>query len=214
MTTDAIFDSLLAQPDVEFAVLNTLETWLPTMLGVIERRHSLPAGTLRKPPGRDSYIGGIDHESWTQDLCPMVIAVVNPTGNAERVATGYGQWFEIEVSTTHIEDTEDEARVMAGRVGTAVMGALVQNGSLGGVASRTELVSSPTVELADPDQRRVVRSLTIFHAFVDGLANENAGTNTPTPTGSPQYPGTPDAPFADWPVVVTPSVTLVAEPPQ
>jgi hypothetical protein len=175
--TDAIFGSLRGPTDVERAVLNTLKTWLPTMLRVLERREGLARGTLRPPPG-------------------------------------YGQWFEVEVSTTHIEETEDDARVIAGRVGVAVMAAIIQNGSLGGLASRTELVSAPTVAFTDPDKRRVAQSLTTFHVFVDGLVSENAGTNTPTPPDSPQYPGNPTDPFHDWPVVVTPSVTLVAEPPE
>lgn len=212
--TDAIFGSLRGHPDVEAAVLSTLRTWLPTMLRVRERRLTMPPGTLRDPPGADSYIGGIDHENWEQDLCPMVIVVVNPTGNAERNSGSYGQWFEVEVSATHIESTEDESRVMAGHVGVAVMAALTQNGGLGGFASRTELASAPRVEFVDPDQRRLTRSITVFHVFVDGLVSENAGTNTPTPAASPQYPGSPTQPFTDWPTVVTPSVTLVAEPPQ
>jgi hypothetical protein len=212
--TDAIFGSLRGPTDVERAVLNTLKTWLPTMLRVLERREGLRRGTLRPPPGHDSYIGGIDHENWDQDFCPMAIVVVNPAGDAERTSHGYGQWFEVEVSTTHIEETEDDARVIAGRVGVAVMAAIIQNGSLGGLASRTELVSAPTVAFTDPDKRRVAQSLTTFHVFVDGLVSENAGTNTPTPPDSPQYPGNPTDPFSDWPVVVTPSVTLVAEPPE
>jgi hypothetical protein len=214
VTTDNIFGPLRGNADVEFAVLNTIETWLPTMLRVLERRHELPAGLLREPPGRNSYVGGLDFESTQADICPMVIVVVNPTGTAERNSASYGQWFEVEVGTIHIEDTEDEARVMAGHVGTAVMSAVLQHGSLGGLATRTELVSAPVVEFVDPDKRHFSRSRTTFHIFVDGLANESAGPSTPTPPDSPQHPADPDGPWTDFPTVVSTPVTLVAEPPE
>jgi hypothetical protein len=214
MTTDNIFGSLRGTPDVEFAVLNTLETWLPVMLRVLERRHSLPAGTLREPPGRSSYIGGTDLTSWREDICPMVIAVVNPTGQTEHNSAGYGQWYEVEVGTIHIEASEDEARVMAGHVGTAVMASLAQHGSLGGLATRTNLISAATVELPDPDERVVSRSRSMFHVFIDGLVDDTAGPNTPTPPDSPQYGGDPDAPWTDRPVVLSTPVTLVAEQPE
>ena len=103
---------------------------------------------------------------------------------------------------------------MAGHAGTAVMAAIVQHGSLGGLATRTKMTSAPSVSFIDPDKRRLARSLTTFHVFVDGLADDSAGTSTPTAPDSPQYPGNPDDPFGDWPTVVNPSVTLVAEPPQ
>lgn len=212
--TDTIFGSLRGTPDVEFAVLNTIETWLPTMLRVIERRHDLPAGTLREPPGRHAYKGGIDFDSWQEDRCPMIIAVVNPTGTTERNADGYGQWFEVEIGTIHIEDSEDEARVMAAHVGTAVMAAIGQHGSLGGIATRTELVSAPVTEFPEPDKRRLTRSRTTFHVFVDGLMSDSAGPNTPAPPDSPQYPGDPDAPWHDYPVVTSTPVTVVAEQPE
>lgn len=212
--TDNIFGSLRGTPDVEFAVRNTIETWLPYMLRVLERRHDLPAGTLREPPHPHSYRGGLDFETWKEVDCPTIIAVVNPTGKTERNSAGYGQWFEVEIGTIHIEGSEDEARIMAGHFGTAVMAAIAQHGSLGGIATRTELVSASVVEFPEPDKRRLTRSRTTFNVFVDGLVDDHAGPNTPTPPDSPQYPGDPDSPWPDLPVVTSTPVTLVAEQPE
>lgn len=210
--TDAIFGPLLGLPDIEKAALNQLEAWLPEMLSVVERVKGMPVGTLHRPPSPDSYYGGLDFLSIQKDRLPAVIVGVQPTGSTERTAGLYGSWFEIQVGVAIMTEDEHESRMMAGYYGIAVSAAVVQHGSLGGISSRTEMVGAPAVEFIEDDKRRLVLSRTTFHAYVDGLVDESAGTNTPTPQQAPEYSGSPDQPYGNRPVVTSTPVTLVAEP--
>lgn len=211
--TDAIFGPLLGTPTVESAVLNTLEAWLPAMLRVVERRHTLSAGLLRDPPGRNSYVGGIDFDSWQEDLCPMIIAVCKPLGAADRSPAGYGQAFSVEVGAVVFTETENESRVMAGHYGTAIMAAIAQRGDLGGIAAHTRLASAPIVEFIDPEARRLVLVRTPFESYIPGLVDELAGPKTPLPADSPQYGGTPGAPWSDAPAHTSTKVTVTGHMP-
>lgn len=206
--THPIFGPLVGQPTVEAAVLETLEAWLPYMLRVLERRLSLPPKTLTAPPGHTSYFGGLDFESWVDEDLPTVIAVVNPTGQADRTTEGYSQFFEIEVGVIVNTESEDESRALAGHIGTAVAVALPQHGDLGGIASFTRLVSAAVLEFPEADQRTLVRARIAFAAYVTGLVNDLAGPRTATPPDSPLYPDDPDAPFGDWPAHTETNVTV------
>lgn len=197
--TDAIFGPLTGTPQIEFAVLDTLEAWVPFMLKVLERRLGVQRDTLLAPPGRNSYKGGIDLDSWEGHCLPNIVAVVKPTGEADRNMSGYSQMFEVTVAPVVEAETEDEARILCGHIATAVMASLAQHGNLGGIASNTTLISAPVPEFPDPAQRTVVRAPMAFSVYVEGLVDPLAGTGTDLPPDSPQYPDDPDGPFEDWP---------------
>jgi hypothetical protein len=208
-----LFETLVGQPTVELATIGVLRAWLPIYLAEVERQHSLTAQTLTRPPVPESYVGGLDFLGWQEDRCPTVIVVANPVGEPERTASaGYSQAFEVQVSAVVIGDSEDEARALAGHYGTAIQGAIVQQGSLGGLAQRTVMTAAPRVEFQDPDQRRLAVAAATFHTFVDPIVSEDAGPDTTTPPDSPHYGGSPDAPFTDWPTVQTPHVSVTAQP--
>lgn len=196
--TDAIFGPITGTPQVEFAVLDTLEAWVPFMLRVLERRLDVPRDTLIAPPSRASYRGGIDFESWDGDSLPNVLVVARPTGAADRSGSGYSQWFELEIAPIVITETEDESRILCGHLATAIMATIAQHGDLGGIASTTQLISAPAPEFVDPTKRTTVRAPMTFHTYVEGLVDPIAGTLTPTPPDSPLYPGDPDEPMGDW----------------
>lgn len=212
--TDTIFGPLAGTPDVETAYLRLLQDWLPAMLYVLERQKGLPRHSIIRPPGPSSYIGGLDFDTYEQDLCPMITVVVNPTGGTERNGAGYGQWFEVQVGVSVVSESEDEARLAAGYLGIAASAAITQNGSLGGLATRTEMISAPGTEFIDSDIRRLCLSRAVYQTFVDGLVDPNSGPGTPTPPDSPYYGGKPSTPFSDPPVVSSTPVTLVAEQPE
>lgn len=197
--TDAIFGPLTGTPQVEFAVLDTLEAWVPFMLKVLERRLGVQRDTLTPPPGRNSYKGGIDLDSWDGHCLPNIVAVVKPTGEADRNMSGYSQRFEITVGPVVEAESEDEARILCGHLATAVMAALAQHEGLGGIASKTTLVSAGVPEFPDPACRTIVRTPMVFSTYVEGLVDPLAGTGTDLPPDSPQFPDDPDGPFDDWP---------------
>lgn len=213
MTYSSIFGPLRGHPQVEDSVLSTLRLWLPTYLWEAERANGLRKGTLPHPPTPKSYRGGLDFFDWEQDECPTVIAVVNPMGEPERTASiGYSQWFEIQVGAVVIDDNPDIARAIAGYYGSAVTGAILQNGDLGGMASRTVMTAAPKLEFQDPDERIDLQVAATFESLVAPIVTDQGGPAVPTPPDSPQYGGTPDAPYSNWPEVQTATATVTAEP--
>lgn len=196
--TDAVFGPITGQPQVEFAVLDLLEAWVPFMLKVLERRLGVPRDTLLAPPGRHAYKGGIDFDSWDGHCLPNIIAVVKPTGEIDQNTSGCSQWFEVDIAVIVNTESEDESRILAGHIATAVHATIAQHGDLGGIASVTEPVSAPGPEFIDGDKRTLVRSVMTFRTYVEGLVNPRAGTLTPTPPDSPLYPDDPDEPMGDW----------------
>lgn len=209
----SIYGPLAGAPQVEAAVLETLRTWLPTYLWEVERQNGLQKGTLSHPPTPESYRGGLDFLDWQQDECPCVIVVVNPTGETERTGSiGYSQWYEVQVGAVLIDDDVDAARLGSGYYGTALQGAILQQGSLGGIAARTIMTAAPKLEFQDPDERVDLQVAATFEVFVAPIATDQGGPDVPEPADSPQYGGTPDAPYGNWPTVIDPVATVTAEP--
>lgn len=213
MTYSSIFGPLVGVPQVSAAALTMLQTWLPTYLWEIERANVLVRGTIPHPPTPESFRADRDFLGWQQDECPTVIAVVNPTGETERSASaGYSQWFEIQIGAVVIDETEETAELIAGYYGTAIQGAILQNGSLGGISQRTEMTSAPRLEFQDPDERLGLQAAATFEVLVPMIVNDRIGPDAPTPAQSSQYGGAPSAPFNDWPTVRTPGLQVQAEP--
>jgi hypothetical protein len=209
--TESVFGSLLGTPNVENAVLATYRAWMVEYLAEVERQNSLPSRSLERPPTPESFHGGEDFDTWQEDLCPEVIVVCNPTGEPERSASaGYGQAYEVQVGCVVIADTEDEARIRAGYWGVASM-LLVQHGGLGGLAEWTVMTAAPKVEFPDPEQRRLLRSVTTFHVWVVPIISASAGPVGQTPKESPEYGGEPEASFKEDPTVTSIHPTVEGE---
>lgn len=199
---------LIAPWNVEQAVLATLATWLDFYLYRVEEQNGLRAGTLPRPPAPESLAGGVDFESWTEDLLPMVIVVCNPIGEPElNPSVGYSQVFAVDIGTVAGGDDENAARQRAGLYAAAVVGVLLERGSLGGFSARTRMVGSPRVSLPDPEIRLLALGECSFHLQVDGVASDQTGPTSPTPPTDPSIPPQP------WPPVTsTAGIAVSVEP--
>lgn len=213
ITTD-IYGQIITRRDVELAVITQLQNWIPAYIAEIERQAGLPSQMLPLPPDPDqSYRGGIDFETWQAAWgSPCLITVVQPMGEPERQYSNgtYLQAFEIQVAAIVQQEDEDTARQYADYYGGAVMGALLQHGSLGTfangnpVAVKTVLTGYPVVSFMTPEIRRVIRSITTVHTLVDGVLTEASGPATP--------PANPYSPPGTWPDVATVDVVIEGEP--
>jgi hypothetical protein len=76
---------LVAPWNVEQAALTTLRDHLFIYLAEVERKNGLEIGAIPRPPSDASFYGGIDFDSFQQDLTPSVI--VSATRPATRSAT-------------------------------------------------------------------------------------------------------------------------------
>jgi hypothetical protein len=209
-----VFGPLVSRGDVEAAVLAQLQSPVSGIVFYIaerERRAGLSPRTLPTPPSLMSYRGGIDFETFKRDETPLLIAVVQPTGEPERLdSTNYGQWFEVQVAAVIRDESEDEARGLADHYGIAVAACLSQNGGLGGLENvvRTRLVGFPRVEFVNPDVREVIRSVQTFRVEVDPVLAERYGPTKAQP-GPPKDPYGPPGDYTEVEDVVT---TITAEP--
>lgn len=209
---NTIYSQVVTLHDVEQAVISQLRTWIPACLAEVERQAGIAPGTIPSPPDAiNSFTGGIDFNTWSPALTPVLITVVQPVGEPEReYGNGtYLQTFEIQVATIVQEGDEDTSRAVAQFYGAAVMMALVQHGSLGTfsqtgnqVALKTVLAGYPHTIFPDPspNARRVVRSEVTVHSLIDQVVTETAGPATP-PSLPYQAPG-------DWPEVTTVATTV------
>ena len=175
-------------------------------LAEIERQHGLAARTLTQPPSPDSYYGGIDHLSWDESLLPSIIVITQPTGSPERYGDGtYGQWFESQVAAVVQGNDEDDAQMIAAHYGSALTGALLENGDLGGIADKTELAEAAKLEfLEDPATRVFARAVVTVRSFVEPIAGD---LDSPT-----NWPTDPYTPSSQPPVAETTDFVVVGEP--
>lgn len=191
--TTSLIGPLVAPWNVEQAVVETLSGWLALYVYDIERQNNLVAHTIPLPPAPESVTGGLDFESWQEDLLPMLIVVCNPLGEPERNASiGYSQLYGIDVGVVVVGDDERQARQYAGLLAAAATGALLQRGGMGGLVTRTRMVGAPRASFPDPEQRRVVLCDFRLTADVNAIVNDDAGPVDPAPPADPQPAPPPD----------------------
>lgn len=207
---------LVSGYQVEVAVLETLRTWFSEALAQLELQHGLRHKTLPRPPAPESYHGGVDFDTWRQDITPEVIVVVKPSSPPELSASaGYTQGYAVAVGCLWVgagselaENPEDEARAVAFYLGAASM-VLVQKPELGGLAERLIMTSSPEVTLPDPDTRRIAQVVTTFEVWVTSIIEENAGPVQPLPSESPEF-NEPEGPYDELPEAEKVEVKITA----
>jgi hypothetical protein len=191
-----VFGSIISRGDVERAVLRLLRTppegstypLLVYYLAERERQAGLPARTLPVPPAPESFRGTLDFTAYVQDLCPMVLAVVQPVGAPERLeGATYGQWYDVQLGAVIVGTDEDSTRALADEYAASIMAAVLQQGSLGGFAIKTDLSAAPKTEFFDPKQRRLVRSIVGFRTQVAPIVGEWGGPSRLVPLGPDPY---------------------------
>lgn len=192
----ADYAAFISRGDVERAVLGLLSeppegSTYPLLAYYLARREriaGLRPRTLPLPPAPESFRGSHDFEAYVQDLCPMVIAVVRPTGRPERKeGATYGQWFDVQVGAVVIAADEDSTRALADEYGAAVMAAMLENGKLNGFAVRTEFAAFPTTQFFDPTKRKLQRAVAGFSTYVEGVVGEWGGPTPLQPLTSDPY---------------------------
>ncbi len=207
----SIFGEIISTYDVEQAAVKTLREWTNDYLAEIERKRGLPKKTIPRPPAFESYHGGVDLESWTQDVAPEVMVICKPLGAPEiRGQGGYGQGYDLTVGCLWVgtgsalaERPEDEARAVASYLGAASM-LLVQQPTLGALSERLRMTAPPTISLPNPDRRDIALATTQFEVWVATIIEEGEG---PLALGQE-----PEEPYPEGPEVETTSETVKAEP--
>lgn len=201
----SVFGSLITGSDVEAWVTDTLQTWMATYLGEMERRTGRPGGSLQPPR---SYVTVNELVRWPEEQIPAVI-IVSP-GLADEPARhgdgGYTAGWVVDigviVSASSRQATSELAKVYA----VAVRAALLQHRSLGGRASGVSWVDESYDDLPAEQGRTLAAGLGRFHVRAKDVVNSDAGTANPVP------PPDPVIPPGDWPTVREDGVTITTKP--
>jgi hypothetical protein len=197
----ADFGPLVIEPDVDAAVLETLRTWMPTMLRVIEEERDLAPGLLRRI-GPSSYQTSVEDDDFPNPTLPAILATTAKTREAP-VKDGNGMYtvpWVVVVSAIVRGRTPAETRWLAGAFGGCVRRVLTSYGDLGGFANQTDWVAGDIRRLDDPlkKERHLAAGINEFTVFVDNVVQEFAGPEWPDAPGEiypPFDPSDPDAPY-------------------
>lgn len=172
-----------------------------------ERQLGLPAKTLPVPTGPESYRGGIDADTFPDDMLPAVHVVVTPAGPPGKVAMDtYSQAWEVVLTATcdgvGAEDEETDARITAACYGAALALLIAQNGSLGIAATNTVVTRAPDPSWVNPQTRALCRSSVTF---------ETLTAPSMTMPGTITWPADPYITPGAFPQVATVDVTVTAQ---
>ncbi len=197
--SEELYGLSFGRGELERRVIDTLRLWIIPYIADYERLNAIPPRTLPVPPTPESIHGGIDFTTFSAELFPELIVVVQPTGSVERRDPGmYGQWFSVEVSAiVMVEGDQDQTRTLADAYGTALQKLLPQQGAFGlladGVttyATRTRLYNAYGLIFPDASVRDIMRANVMVRSFLENLVDDFAGPRTP-PQDPYAVPGPP-----------------------
>jgi hypothetical protein len=205
---------------VELGVVNVLETWLEQSLSLQDQTYFGSDLILPRPPapglqlldddGNDpgdptSIHGGIDALTTDFDLMPEIIVQVQPDGEPVYFGSGdYSAEYALTIVAQIFDESELRARAFAQMYGAAIDQTILQNGSLGGVATRTRLIMPAKTEFVDTeneDDVQLLQSVSTFTVYVDSVVNDSDGLAAPVAGDTLADPDSsivpPSAPLAD-----------------
>lgn len=224
MTYTSVFGAVVSRDEIERNVLSLFSTPPPTSsyplivyyLAEVERQLGLAARTLPVPPGTNSYRGGLDYNTFTEEWAPQITVIAEPISPVEREEDGkYGCWFSIQVAALVTEGDEDSARTLADRYGAALMMCLAGNAGLGTRTDFTDgssvaftnqaiLQDAPETTFPNPRMRRLCQSTLSMRAYISPIVTE---------PGPLTFNADPYTDQANWPTITTVDIQLQAEQP-
>lgn len=204
----SLYGPIFHRGQLDHAVLNTLRTWAPAYLAAIAAQEHTALGSRPLPPIKSwAAVGRADE---APELEPPYVLVTSAGTSQDPEMDGdgiYAGWFAVAFTIEVEVNSPEQARAnyVVGLYVAALRAALVQQGSLGGIASALRWVRESYEELgvSEPDQTARAAAGAAFLVRVDELVTAGAGPLTPPDPGVP--PG-------DWPLVSDPIVHLQPQP--
>lgn len=226
--TAAPLGPMISQWQLETAVLTTISTWLETYLSAVERAvwGNETVAILPRPGAPDlqpvtdegkhdvtpsSIHGGVDFLTGSTFLMPEIIVSFAP--GADPVYFGSGDYtlgYELSVCVQTFGQDETLSRMYCQLYGQAVMALCLQQGSFGGLVTRTRLQQVPHaqfVETGNEDDSQLVQAVAIFDLYVDSSVNDQAAIAVPVDTDPITAPDPSQLP-PDWPTAETVGIAL------
>lgn len=182
------YGPLIDAGDVERAALDTIKIWLNSYLHETEDRKGLDRGFLARPR---SFARVNQLNDFEEGQLPAVL-VIAPGLSEEPVPDGEGNYrakWAVAVGTVVSARGSrggETARDLAQTYGATIRALMVQKGSLGGFATRTEWADERNDNLGVQNQRSIAVSREVFVVEVREVVNRRVGPAEPDPdTDSP-----------------------------
>jgi hypothetical protein len=179
--------------DIEQAVLQTLQAWVPFYLAEIDDQHDLDRGTTAPP--RSWSVRSTD-DRWLEEVPPaLVVACPGTIGNPERHGDGasYSAWWQVNVGVAVGGATEAGARALAGRHAAAVSLVFGQQPAMGGLCDDAVWLGVRTDVIAE--QRDVLATEVAARVRVARVLDTRG--NLPRTPPDPPTDLPPDSPVPD-----------------
>lgn len=205
MTDFSIYGRVIDGFTVKQAVRQTLQDWIVAHLAVQADRYEHAPGWFPAPRSWPKGISDFD-VSLEQQLPAIVIVQHGGQANPRRNERGeYAKTWEFDIRAAVAGATEEDAERNASVYLAAITSALVQNGTLGGLAKQTIQVGPDSYTIGTSSakaQARAQRAVygSIFAVEVRNVVSDMAGPDTPPV--DPNVPPLPPAPLETTNVTV------------
>lgn len=203
----SIFGRIVTRFDVEEAVRENLELWLPTYMAEVARQKAIDPTKLVAP--RKPYRTRSNFTQFTAADLPLVAIVsAGIGGQPERRGDGaHTAHWAVGVGTV-FEAPGDTARELSGIAGAAIRALMVQHSEQGGIdvdgtpgiASETQWVDERYDDLRPGEEGDRASARMMFVVTIDNVVNNRRGPR--------DVPTDPDAPVADWPTATNVNVNI------
>jgi hypothetical protein len=179
-------------PELEDALLDLIESWLPTYLTEVEVQFGLEPLTLARPK---FYGTSVENDTHPGEGLPAIIVVSPGTASVMGEGQYLSAWYDVTVATTVMASSEMGARRLAALYSAAIRAIVMQHGSIGGKADGAAFIGEEFLGSPAQDNRNRSRggALTHFQLKIDQLLDRQLGPTEPTPHDGME---TPDLPIA------------------
>lgn len=191
----SVYGDIFDKTALEAAATSTLQTWLPSYLGEVERKRGLTPGWMARPR---TWTTRNDFDKWPEETLPCML-LVSPGLAAEPLKDGNGRyrsvWF-LGIAVIVQARNKNDVELMCGLYTAAIRAAVVQHPSLGGVAEGVDWVNERYDDLPSTKGRTLAAGQVIFEVEVADVVSAHDGPAAPDPD-----PETPPALSPEYPIV-------------
>lgn len=195
----SIFGSLFGGDQIDAALIDVLDTWMPTYLKEVARQRDLD---VKFAPPR-AIVAVSEFDRWPEEQLPSIV-IVNPGTDGTPVKDGSGTYrasWPIDICISLSAATQSETRRNSQLYIAAARGCIMQRRSLGAGMKSTDW-GGESYELIDVDKRRsLAGAKASFVIEREDVVSVGAG---PTDPDLPEQP-------EDFPTVESAETTVEAK---
>lgn len=192
----SIYGQIITFHQVELAMKNFLQRWLPTYLAEMERQTGRTPGSLPRPV---AWSNTTEFTKFPEENLPLVVIVcpsitgtpVKEGNGSYRVAYPVGVAVVVKAGGSR---PKESVRALAGIYSAAVRAAVLQHRGLDGFAITTNWIDERSDDIPVDARRSLGSGQNVFEVEVRDVVSAHMGTSEPDPPADPlEDPG-------DWPI--------------